>query len=68
ALQDVFGYVNDVRLAPKLSDLHQQGECNIDTARAASYILGRHEAEAKHVWRQAAPAWKDLQRTPRFWQ
>ena len=68
ALQDVFGYVNDVRLAPKLSDLHQQGECNIDTARAASYILGRHEAEAKHVWRRAAPAWKDLQRTPRFWQ
>jgi triphosphatase len=67
ALQDVFGYINDVRMAPSLIEINRQGDNNVDAAGAASYILGRHEAEAVHVWHNAVPAWKDLQRASRFW-
>jgi triphosphatase len=65
-LQDVFGYINDVRMAPRLLEVEKQRNAGIDAARAAAYI-GRHEAEAAHVWREAPKAWKDLERSPRFW-
>jgi triphosphatase len=68
ALQDVFGYVNDVRMAQRLIEIQRHhGESSITAARAAGYILGQHEAEARHVWRQAAPAWRGLERASRFW-
>jgi len=67
ALQDVFGYLNDVRMAAKLIEIGTQPAPSGDAARAASYILGRHEAEAEHVWRGALPAWRALRRTSRFW-
>ena len=66
-LQDVFGYINDVRTAPRLIEVQKQREAGIDAARAAAYTIGRHEAEAAHVWREAPKAWKDLKRSPRFW-
>ena len=66
-LQDVFGYINDVRMAPRLIEVQKQRNARIDAARAAAYTIGRHEAEAAHVWREAPKAWKDLQRSPRFW-
>jgi CHAD domain-containing protein len=65
-LQDVFGYINDVRMAPRLIDVQKQRDASIDAARAAAYTIGRHEAEAAHVWREAPKAWKDLERSPRF--
>ena len=67
ALQDVFGYINDVRMAARLSEIGRQGPAGGEATRAASYILGRHEAEAEHVWRGALPAWRALRRTSRFW-
>jgi inorganic triphosphatase YgiF len=66
-LQDVFGYINDVRMAPRLVEVQKQRNGGIDGARAAAYAIGRHEAEAVHVWREAPKAWKDLERSPRFW-
>jgi triphosphatase len=66
-LQDVFGYVNDVRMAPRLVDVQKECESSIDAAKAASYTVGRHEAECVHVWRGAGKAWKHLKRSPRFW-
>ena len=66
-LQDVFGYINDVRMAPRLVEVQKQRDAGIDAARAAAYTIGRHEAEAAHVWREAPKAWKDLERSPRFW-
>ena len=66
-LQDVFGYINDVRMAPRLIEVQKQRNAGIDAARAAAYTIGRHEAEAAHVWREAPKAWKDLERSPRFW-
>jgi inorganic triphosphatase YgiF len=68
ALQDVFGYINDVRMAPRLIEIQRQrGESSSDAARAAGYIVGHHEAEARHVWADAAPAWRRLERASRFW-
>jgi triphosphatase len=66
-LQDVFGYINDVRMAPSLIEVQKQRGAGIDAARAAAYAIGRHEAEAAHVWREAPKAWKDLERSTRFW-
>jgi CHAD domain-containing protein len=66
-LQDVFGYINDVRLAPRLIEVQKQRNAGIDAPRAAAFTIGRHEPEAAHVWREAPKAWKDLERSPRFW-
>ena len=63
-LQDVFGYLNDVHMAPRLFNL---AGAAAEPARAAGYIVGRHEAEAGHVWGAAKPAWKSLKRTEQFW-
>jgi triphosphatase len=63
-LQDVFGYLNDVHMAPRLYAL---AGAATEPARAAGYIVGRHEAEARHVWAAAKPAWKSLKRTEEFW-
>jgi hypothetical protein len=41
-----FGYVNDVRMAPKLVEVQKQSNGGIDAARAASYAVGHHEAQA----------------------
>ena len=66
-LQDVFGYINDVRMAPGLVEVQKRRDAGINAARAAAYAVGRHEAEAAHAWRQAPKAWKRLERSPRFW-
>jgi len=67
ALQDVFGYINDVGMAPRLIEIQQERQAGSDAARAASYALGHHNAEAAHVWRRAGKAWRKLERSPRFW-
>jgi len=67
ALQDVFGYVNDARMAPRLLEVHHERQVGVNAARAASYTVGRHEAEAVHVWRGVGTLWKELRGSPRFW-
>jgi hypothetical protein len=49
-LQDVFGYINDVRMASRLIEVQERRDAGIDAARAVAYTIGRHEAEAAHVW------------------
>jgi CHAD domain-containing protein len=56
ALQDVFGYVNDARMAPRLIEIQRERQAGSDAARAASYAVGHHEAEVAHVWRWAGKA------------
>ncbi|HKH19648.1 MAG TPA: CHAD domain-containing protein, partial [Gammaproteobacteria bacterium] len=62
-LQDVFGYVNDVDTAGQLRVISPNG-----SAPAANFVIGWHEAEARHVWARALPVWKELRRAPRFWK
>ena len=52
-LQEVFGYVNDARMAAKLVDVQVLAErAGEYAARAAGYIAG-HDAEARRVWKDA---------------
>jgi inorganic triphosphatase YgiF len=67
SLQDVFGYVNDVCMAPHLVEVQEELKAGADAARAANYAVGWHEAEAAHVWRQADKGWKALKHSARFW-
>ena len=64
-LQDVFGYLNDVYMAGQLRSLHGLSPAAMSMAH---YTLGWHEAEAKHVWRGAGRAWKQLEASNRFWK
>jgi CHAD domain-containing protein len=66
ALQDVFGYINDPSMTPRLMEIQQERQAGNDAARAASYALGHHNAEAAQVWRRAGKAWRKLERSPRF--
>jgi triphosphatase len=63
-LQDVFGYVNDVHTAGQLQAISSHN----GAASAANYVIGWHEAEARHVWARAEPAWTELRRAPKFWK
>jgi CHAD domain-containing protein len=66
-LQDAFGYMNDVQIASQMRTISEQNGSS-QAAIATSYILGRHEAEALHVWRTAGKAWNKLRASPRFWR
>ena len=66
-LQDVFGYVNDVRMASQLAAIQKERRAGEDAARAAGYAMGYHEAQAKQVWGNAGRTWKKLEQTPCFW-
>jgi inorganic triphosphatase YgiF len=66
-LQDMLGYLNDVRMADQLRIIQEQDLDTSQAAGAAGYILGRHEAEAPHVWKRAGKAWDRLEASPKFW-
>jgi inorganic triphosphatase YgiF len=59
--------VQGTHCIPRFIEVQKQPDTGIDAARAAAYTIGRHGAEVAHVWREARKAWKDLERSPRFW-
>jgi inorganic triphosphatase YgiF len=67
SLQDVFGYLNDIRMTPRLIEIQQDRQTGSNAARAAGYTVGYHDAEAVHVWHRAGKAWRKLERSPQFW-
>ena len=67
-LQDIFGYMVDVRMAPRIVEIQQEAGLGCAAARAAGYAIGRHEADAAYAWKRAGAAWKDLKQAGRFWQ
>ena len=67
AMQHVLGYLNDVRMAPRLEAVRERHQGDMEAAKVAAYIVGRHEAEAQHLWSQAGKPWKALAASPRFW-
>jgi CHAD domain-containing protein len=68
-LQDVFGYVNDVVTASQLNTISEE-RCrdSPEAQRAAGYVLGWHNAEARHRWKAATRGWRDLKRNSEFWR
>jgi inorganic triphosphatase YgiF len=68
ALQDVFGYVNDVRMAEQLRTIAAPRGDGPDCAVAAGIVLGWHEEKAAETWTHAQEEWRRLKSRGRFWQ
>lgn len=67
-LQDVFGYVNDVRMAEQLRAIATEGCDWPDCAIAAGVVLGQHEEKAAGTWTHAQGEWRRLKSSDRFWK
>jgi hypothetical protein len=66
-LQDVFGYVNDVRMAEQLRTIAAERDDAPDCAVAAGVVLGWHEEKAAETWADAQEEWRRLKSRGRFW-
>ena len=68
-LQELFGAINDVRMAERLIALAlEQRRKDAKTLAAAGYILGRHEANVPHVWSKAKREWERVEKASGFWR
>jgi inorganic triphosphatase YgiF len=66
-LQDVFGYVNDVRMAEQLRTIAAERDDAPDCAVAAGVVLGWHQEKAAETWTGAQEEWRRLKSRGRFW-
>jgi triphosphatase len=66
-LQELFGYLNDVATAEKLTELPPMYAADADLQRAIGYLLGWHAARANEAWAAARARWRALDSAPRFW-
>jgi inorganic triphosphatase YgiF len=67
-LQDIFGYVNDVRMAAALTGIARRHSRATAPLVAAGIVLGYHEAEAEAAWLRAHRAWHRLKASGPFWK
>jgi CHAD domain-containing protein len=67
-LQDVFGYVNDVRVADQIRVIAAERNEEPDCAIAAGVVLGVHDEKAAETWTHAQNEWRDLKARDRFWK
>jgi inorganic triphosphatase YgiF len=67
-LQDIFGYINDVVVAKRLTPIAREScPTRLEAQRAAGYVLGWHDAQAAHAWSAAPKEWRRLQKRSRYW-
>lgn len=68
-LQDIFGYMNDVRMAGQIRDIAgKKPSASGTVCFAAGYVLGFHEARAIKVWKKAVKEWERLEKMDKFWR
>ena len=68
-MQELFGAINDVRMAERLIQLAiERPRKGSKSLAAAGYILGRHEANVPHVWSEARREWERLDEASGFWR
>lgn len=69
SLQDVFGALNDTRMAETWFAEDSAGaDADPAVQRAIGRLLGAKAMEAETAWTHARTLWKDLKRTPVFWK
>ncbi|MFP1631174.1 CHAD domain-containing protein [Zhengella sp. ZM62] len=69
SLQDVFGALNDTRMAETWFAGDPAGaDADPAVQRAIGRLLGAKAMEAETAWSHARALWKDLKRTPVFWK
>ena len=67
-LQEVFGYLTDIVAATRLNAICHDGCTDSREAqRAAGFVLGWHNAQAAHAWKDARKGWQKLKDSPHFW-
>ncbi|MXN64957.1 CHAD domain-containing protein [Stappia sp. GBMRC 2046] len=67
-LQDMFGYLNDVAMAEKLTGLPDaKGQKGASVALATGFAIGWHEARATGAWSQAKQLWDRTSKADKFW-
>jgi len=68
-MQELFGAINDARMAERLIGLALERRRKDSKALAAAgYILGRHEAKVPLVWSKAKREWERLEKASGFWR
>ncbi|MFZ1108720.1 MAG: CHAD domain-containing protein [Rhodomicrobium sp.] len=66
-MQELFGAINDVRMAHGLIGIAEESGGGASLA-AAGYILGRNEARAAAAWTHAKREWEQLKDAAGFWR
>lgn len=67
-LQDMFGYLNDVAMAEKLTGLPEvRGRKGASISLATGFAIGWHEARATGAWSQAKELWDETRKADKFW-
>jgi triphosphatase len=67
-LQDIFGYLNDVRMASALPGIAKRHGGGAAPLIAAGAVLSYHETAAAEAWLQAHKAWRRLKASGPFWK
>ena len=68
-MQDVFGTMNDARMAYRLVEISfELASKDPAPLAAAGYIFGRHRAEAPSVWKHAKREWRRLEDAEGYWR
>ncbi len=68
-VQELFGSINDLRMAERLIELAlERRRKDSKSLAAAGYILGRHEANVPVVWSKAKGEWGRLEKASGFWR
>lgn len=67
-LQDVFGYVNDVRTAEQLRQIAASHCDDPASLIAAGVVLGYHQVKASEMWEDAPRAWRRFKASGRYWK
>ena len=68
ALQEIFGYLNDVVMAEKLVEMDPGTRSDRDDAlKAAGFVMGWHLANAENAWSHAQERWQALADVETWW-
>lgn len=68
ALQDVFGYLNDVETAGSMLTLQAESPALAGAMhQAIGFTLGWHKARAEASWSDARAQWRELKKAKKFW-
>ncbi len=68
ALQEIFGYLNDVVMAEKLVEMDPGARSDRDAAlKAAGFVMGWHLANAENAWGHAKERWEALADVKTWW-
>ncbi len=68
-LQNVFGYLNDVAMAEKLTQLPlARNKQAPEISHTCGFVIGWHEAQSQLAWESALVVWESAAAAKKFWR